>query len=529
MKKYQNKKLNFELTIPDNWHEISTVFNSFNGILLKSKPKLFGTSLSCCMTIQVYPSTQNEDTFDTETRFFEKEAELYERKFIQTTTIETNGKEHLSAVYLINEVEVGRSPVAIEVISKVRKQCARSVRGSRQYARFLRGMSTIEFLHHFARKNDGVIIKEYIIQLGLRLYDIKCAYAFGSVDEAIRESVEEDRVYNAVARSLSLINSARTKSDNVKKFDFFISYKSQNVQIARKIADQMIADGMRVWFAEYQILLEKREDFLFAIERGLSQSEYGIAITNNNYIQSECCKYELENLLRNCGSKKIIEVMMPKENEPHCVFPELNDSYMIESADINEILAGISKNTDSVFTNIVDTHSVSKQIFEGKCEGVHFELDCSGWKQTSKGSANGNNYGLGAEFQYINNIKIPLFVNIYFGLDPSIESYNRFNVSTHDDRELYNSLIDYAKQHLAKFSANITGVHLLFYKGKSQIALTYKNAGIWMRKCSITLHHPALRFPAEFVFTFGVIGSFKDYCRYVPLMDSFCLSLKMLE
>ena len=50
-------------------------------------------------------------------------------------------------------------------------------------------------------------------------------------------------------------------------WDIFISYKSKDVEIARKIAGRLITSGIRVWFAGYQILLTGREYFQQAIDR----------------------------------------------------------------------------------------------------------------------------------------------------------------------------------------------------------------------------------------------------------------------
>ena len=47
----------------------------------------------------------------------------------------------------------------------------------------------------------------------------------------------------------------------------FVSYKSQDVGVARRIADHLIASGVGVWFAEYQILLVARDRFEEAIGR----------------------------------------------------------------------------------------------------------------------------------------------------------------------------------------------------------------------------------------------------------------------
>ena len=51
-----------------------------------------------------------------------------------------------------------------------------------------------------------------------------------------------------------------------KLYDYFISYKSEDTNIVRIIAEQMMASGLKIWFAEYNIIFSGRS---------------GIALKNN--------------------------------------------------------------------------------------------------------------------------------------------------------------------------------------------------------------------------------------------------------
>lgn len=44
-------------------------------------------------------------------------------------------------------------------------------------------------------------------------------------------------------------------------YDAFITYKSEDADLVRNVADQLIASGIRVWFAEYQVLLQNYDQF----------------------------------------------------------------------------------------------------------------------------------------------------------------------------------------------------------------------------------------------------------------------------
>ena len=55
--------------------------------------------------------------------------------------------------------------------------------------------------------------------------------------------------------------------------------------------------------------------------------------------------------------------------------------------------------------------------------------------------------------------------------------------------------------------------------------LTYFQDDVWTRKVSIIVPNEAVSATGEFVFTFGLFGSFREYCLMTRLMDDFVLSL----
>ncbi len=313
--------------------------------------------------------------------------------------------------------------------------------------------------------------------------------------------------------------------ENLQKFDFFISYKSENVELARLIADQLIASGKKIWFAEYEVLLHKREKFQQAIDNGLKQSNYGVALTNNLYARSPYCSIEIAGLLEHCGSDKVFEIKVPNEVKPHINFPDLHNCASIESNNITDILNFLSKKTNSSITSVISLGRTKENLYKGICNGVSFSFDTKGWKLTKKGQISGADVGEGVEFKF-KAVYVDLFMNLYFGLDKSPEGATRLTKPKTDDRQLYNELIEYAKKHMFTVGAEIKGVHLLFKDGFGQLALTYWNNSYWTRKYSVTILHPKLNVPVEFVFTFGFSGNFNNYCHHVHLMDSLVWTLQ---
>ncbi len=61
----------------------------------------------------------------------------------------------------------------------------------------------------------------------------------------------------------------------------FISYKSHNADVAREVADALLANGVNVWFAEYQVLFGNYDDFQKAVNEGIDRASHALLFTNN--------------------------------------------------------------------------------------------------------------------------------------------------------------------------------------------------------------------------------------------------------
>jgi tetratricopeptide (TPR) repeat protein len=306
------------------------------------------------------------------------------------------------------------------------------------------------------------------------------------------------------------------------RYDVFISYKSEDVNLARLVADQLIASDIKVWFAEYQVLLQNYSEFQQAIDSGIHNSAYGIAFTNNRYSKSMYCCDEMKELLKK-GASQVIEVKMQEEDEIHRKFLDLEHSpQMVFKGQIEPILSLISNKTGWQIDapKEIDEPS-SHRPFQGLYMGNHYRVDIGGWNLTERGeeAIEGGNV-MGPKFE-LSDSTVRTFGNIVMGPELSRAAIRY----TSDDREMYKELMRYAPRHLERLGAKLYGLHLFFHKGLSQMALTYRFKGFWTRKYSVILQRPLDKKAVEFVFTFGCGGSFQDYCRQVFRMDRLVGSL----
>jgi hypothetical protein len=328
------------------------------------------------------------------------------------------------------------------------------------------------------------------------------------------------------------VNETATSPD----FDVFVSYKSDDVMVVRPVANALMAAGARVWFAEHQVLIADRERFQERIDDGIRRSARGVVFTNNRFVGSQYCRRELDQLLEVAGPGNVVEVLLPGEEAPHREYPALGESEAIDSSDREEIgqllaarlgvrLAERPRPRRRGYRDAAGRHAGTRgqpQAFEGELLGRPYRIALDGWAIEKDPATDERYSGMLPEFKYA--VKWPpLFVNLACGPDVAPEA-ERFQ-EVEGDRAVYEYLLEYAPRHLEAIGADVRGVHLLLKDGRSQMGLTYLNQDIWTRKVSVIVPNPAVSAMGEFVFTFGLFGSFEEYCLMASTMDDLAMSV----
>ena len=127
----------------------------------------------------------------------------------------------------------------------------------------------------------------------------------------------------------------------------FISYKSEDANLVRAVAEYLIVAGVNTWFNEYEVRLDIYDDFdrdiYQKLDEAVSTCTHGVVFTNNRWAMSEYCRKEMESMLRCIQHENILEICFPNEHMPHQIFNDLerinslsglSDAYLIA----NEIL-----------------------------------------------------------------------------------------------------------------------------------------------------------------------------------------------
>ncbi|MBN1394186.1 MAG: toll/interleukin-1 receptor domain-containing protein [Pirellulales bacterium] len=352
------------------------------------------------------------------------------------------------------------------------------------------------------------------------------------------------------------------EADAETPLDFFLSYKSEDVAVVRMVAEQMRASGLRVWFAEYDVLLKDREQFRGAIENAIQGSRFGVCFTNDRFIQSAYCSWEVELLLKRLGAERIVEIALPRQPLPHRLFPDLLAAKCLEvpTAQFSETDAAESgsarsfvlpcSTVDAILAHIQTSTGISisgcgcaapggpvRRSFRSR--GVKYSLDVSGWNVSRPGLlarliGRGGGDALGPRFS-----KHCPGGNMWGHIIVGTQDVQRKQLAfgTSDDRAYYDEALQFAGHYFGDvWKQHCLGVHLFFLEGFSHPAFTtLARSGMaalmgnptWSRVYSVTLRGRwKWSRDLEFAFFFFFRGGLASFLRSAHLMDKLVLSFQ---
>ncbi len=322
-----------------------------------------------------------------------------------------------------------------------------------------------------------------------------------------------------------------SESNHKPQYDVFVSYKSEDIHLVRRISEGLIANGFQVWFAEYEVLLQNYTQFQNAIDNGIQNSRYGVCFTNDRYVESKYCRNEIEQLLNRskCGPVNLIEVMVPSEPRTRERYSELSNAPSIEHRFIDDTLSFLAKKMGRPFDCIessVPSNPEKRQCFDNGREA--YSLDVQGWDVSDKAYLKPSGGDLEGPKISRHCGEYFMWGNLMVG--DQVDNPRAWN-NYQDDRECYKYALEFAEHYFFKrrgwrFIERPIGLHLLFSHGFSHIGFTAKNwFNIWTRRYSVLVSHPQTEKTLEFAFIFFFRGPFDQFCRYAYLMDELVGSL----
>jgi hypothetical protein len=323
-----------------------------------------------------------------------------------------------------------------------------------------------------------------------------------------------------------------------RRWDFFLSYKSENANEVRRIAERLMAQGYRVWFAEYEVLLRNYEAFERHIATGAGNCEYALLFTTDDYALSEHCANEVMLLKRNFAGRegRIIEVALDDPNRARDLLglsagsprliarlrPSASDGTDEDERLLNELamLTGLNLARGVACPALA---APSSPRFRARCAPL--SLDSGPFEIEQHGMSA---FDQTDEVSFASpDRNIPLSFNIRFHYDP--QRTLRYALSTRtgpvDDRTIYRELREYAKWIMAvMFLMKERGLHLVWLNGRTQMALTHSFLWVRMRKYAVVVNVPR---PLQVIITFGMRGNWEEFYRLAPLMDRVIESIRV--
>lgn len=309
----------------------------------------------------------------------------------------------------------------------------------------------------------------------------------------------------------------------------FLSYRTADMLLARAVTERLLASGVGVWFNEYEVDIEHYDAWDQLVAAGIEEASGGIALVGPDYLSSPYCRDELTQMLAAYGPEGVLVVVTGEEGGRLLErFPELATSQRVVGHDVDTIVAQVRSQAPFAIPEVspcLPEHT--GLVTGGTVLGIPYRLDADGWRLLARGGGErGGGEVEGPQLQLADPVERVL-LNLYAG--PLGEGERRSpNRLEGEDREIRRRTMEQARRHyeaLRSLGGGVArGLHLVPHEGWGQFAITYRMPGYWSRKYSVLLAQPTGE-QAEFVFTFGVVGSFASLCRVASQMDRLVTSL----
>jgi hypothetical protein len=364
-------------------------------------------------------------------------------------------------------------------------------------------------------------------------------------------------------------------------FDTFISYSRRDANFARSAAELLMANGLRVWFDEYQVAKmmepdpkERVAQIPALLADGVARSCSAILITNQHFANSlHCVKTEAATLLGRNPSIPVLNLGLPAEDDttarltevlpPHLPPPE-NVSNLGECLPLLERFFG--RRLRATLACESRTFKVAKEPVIWMIGPTKFFLDDIGW-EFRRPAAPGHPEDRSGPSVMKCFGSCEIDINVVCGKTGfrRAELEKRFTEETGDSRwrgyEMAIGLAQSSFKGYSRFTPGIKkaiggfstaqklkayarqlsftvvrwllgreayGIHLFHHQGLDQFAITYWSRALgWTRKYCVHIADPAGGSDYEFIFTGGCKGAdWQEFLSHAAIMDQYVGSLR---
>jgi hypothetical protein len=317
-------------------------------------------------------------------------------------------------------------------------------------------------------------------------------------------------------------------SSSRRKCDVFLSYKREDADFVRPIAEALLSGEINVWFNEYQILIQGRENFLRLIDEGLAASQTVIVFSSRRYAASSVCMREFTHFLET--GKRMLEIQLEPNgiwagNNPPVCTVQVGAPATLESAwhSICSFLGLEAKN----FRDFSATPAVcARERTTFQYHDVRF--DSGGWRLVSGAARHGDTRMVVGRYErnaqdWRCRMRFEIEETISFGRLP-------FLSSDEDDLEGFEQTLTFAGELRRVEGVPVTcvGTHVIMHSGYRHVGVTFQRTGdarLIIRKYSILLPSLYSRY-VDFHVTIVFYGDWREFLRVAHTFDSFVRSIQ---
>lgn len=128
--------------------------------------------------------------------------------------------------------------------------------------------------------------------------------------------------------SIEILNNKRSV-----EYDAFISHASEDKNdFVRPLAENLIQTGLKIWYDEFQLTVG--DSLRRSIDKGLSNSRFGIVVFSNSFFEKNWPQYELDGLVtKEINGRKVILPIWYKVSKTEVMnySPSLADKYALDT------------------------------------------------------------------------------------------------------------------------------------------------------------------------------------------------------
>jgi|GEM_PF-1802753 hypothetical protein len=382
---------------------------------------------------------------------------------------------------------------------------------------------------------------------------------------ALSRSIGQDASWMGEDRGRSALLSAPRLENDRQDYDIFISYKSRDADLARFLAEQLFARGLRPWFAEYSIMAREFFEFRSLIERGIDHSLKALIISNDDYAASPYCIDELIRILGRLEPGQILEIRAPGCPALAERFPALAEARKHDYVNRGRALEEVEDFLGMAHRGFIDNPDPpSLRRLEYKF-GLGFFLDLGGWEEAG---GHRNQIETGNPLDAENGIYLYRHTSspglLRLVIRSGLQTWTHARPGRVMDDRLFlvetGKMVNLYQKYAAhgifgrKILMESVGTHFLkigetghpFFGNRMQVGGRIQ----WNRQYVITaatppsiiervralipanelIKHPELGSELEFGLQFGVQSpSFSEYCAYGHIMDRVAASFRIDE